>query len=649
MPAVDALTLAAVADEFRANLISARVDDVIQPTPHAIALQLYGGGGGGRNRWLLASAHPQLARVHQVDGKPRKLTSEPPAFVMLLRKYLEGARIAAIRQPRWERLIEIGFGRGPAVAEGVATIWLVIEIMGQLSNLILRGEDGAILGALRQVSAEVNRYRAIAPHVPYRYPPPQRRVMRGETLPRLNGATVTSEQLRAAALATLIKAAEPPTPGPSRHKSRSRREAPTVAGLLASQVEGFSRELGREIAARALASPDEPLVADLPWERMAEEARLLAALPEAGAWQPTLVYGDASSGTPNEQPTAFAVYLPRQFGDADLRATASVNEMLATFYHDAEWRTALDGARRDLRHLLQTIRDRCVRKDQALRGELAAIEEAQTLREEADLLLAFQAEITRGQQRVTLENPFGEGTTRTLTLDPRFTAVENANRRYARYHKLQRATSLIPPQIEANQTELARVEQLLTDLTLAETPAEITLVRAEVVEAGYLRGAADQQAPKKTPKPPKWAKGRAGKAGKGSKGATSAQQPRRPEGGAPLRRESSDGMTLLVGKNSRQNEEVTFHQASANDTWLHARGVPGAHVIIRNGGRPVSEETLREAAALAAYYSQSRAAGSVPVDYTEQRYVRHMKGGGPGMVIYERERTLHVTPGDSSV
>jgi predicted ribosome quality control (RQC) complex YloA/Tae2 family protein len=105
-------------------------------------------------------------------------------------------------------------------------------------------------------------------------------------------------------------------------------------------------------------------------------------------------------------------------------------------------------------------------------------------------------------------------------------------------------------------------------------------------------------------------------------------------------------MVLLVGKNSRQNEEVTFHQASANDTWLHARGVPGAHVIVRNGGRPVSEVTLREAAALAAYYSQSRLAGSVPVDYTEQRYVRHMKGGGPGMVIYERERTLHVAPGD---
>ncbi|HEU5348094.1 MAG TPA: NFACT family protein, partial [Ktedonobacterales bacterium] len=441
MPSVDALTLAALAEELRAELPGARIDDVIQPTPHAIALQCW---GSGRNRWLLATAHPQLARVHLIEHKPRKLVTEPPAFVMLLRKHLEGARIAAIRQPRWERLIEIGFGRGPSVADGVASVWLVAEIMGQISNLILRSDDGTILGALHIINAEMNRYRTIAPHVLYRYPPTQTRTLRGETIPRLRGETVTAYDLRETARA-LLATAQPEQPAP--RKSRRARETPTVAGMMASQVEGFSREMGREVAARALASPDEPLTADLPWEQVAEEARALAAQAETSAWQPTLVYGDET----NERPTAFTVYLPRQFGDAALRPAASVNEMLATFYHDAEWRTALDSARRELRHLLQTIRDRCARKDDVLRGELAAIDEAQALREEADLLLAFQTEIARGQTSITLENPFGEGTTQTLTLDPRFTAVENANRRYARYHKLQRATALIPPQIEANR------------------------------------------------------------------------------------------------------------------------------------------------------------------------------------------------------
>ncbi|HEX5548085.1 MAG TPA: NFACT family protein, partial [Ktedonobacterales bacterium] len=402
MPAVDALTLAALAGELQTELHGARIDDVIQPTPHAVALQCY---GSGRNRWLLATAHPQLARLHLIDQKPCKLVTEPPAFVMLLRKHLEGARIVTVRQPRWERIVEIGFGRGPSAAEGVATVWLVAEIMGRLSNLILRDDDGVILGALHPVSAEVNLYRAIVPHAPYRYPPPQTRTIRDETLPRLRGESVSASDLSSAARAVLAEAqAEHPAeatasePRAARRKNRrGRRESPTVASLLATQVEGFSRELGREIAARALASPDEPLATDLPWERIATEALALAALPETAAWEPTLVYGDESS----EAPTAFAVYLPRQFGDASLRACASANEMLATFYHDAEWRVAVESAKRDLRHLLQTLRDRCVRKDEALHGELAAIAEAQTLREEADLLLAFQAEIARGQTSVT--------------------------------------------------------------------------------------------------------------------------------------------------------------------------------------------------------------------------------------------------------
>jgi predicted ribosome quality control (RQC) complex YloA/Tae2 family protein len=108
--------------------------------------------------------------------------------------------------------------------------------------------------------------------------------------------------------------------------------------------------------------------------------------------------------------------------------------------------------------------------------------------------------------------------------------------------------------------------------------------------------------------------------------------------------QSRDGFTVLVGKNSRQNEEVTFHQAAANDIWLHAHGVPGAHVIIKAAGREIPRSTIEQAASLAAYYSQARGTTTAPVDYTLQRHVRHMKGAGPGMVIYDRERTIYVAP-----
>jgi predicted ribosome quality control (RQC) complex YloA/Tae2 family protein len=323
--------------------------------------------------------------------------------------------------------------------------------------------------------------------------------------------------------------------------------------------------------------------------------------------------------------------------------------MLAAYFRDVEWRGAVDHAKSDLRRLLQTNHDRCMRKDQTLQTELRALDEADRLRQEADTLLAFQTAVPAGATHFAIENPFaasGQPETLDIALESRLSAVENATKKYERYHKLQRARAQIPPQIAANGLEMARIEQLQTDLTLAEAPDEIAQVRAEVAEAGYLRGRRPDPHEKKRGdrKPAKGGKGGKG----GNAGQAGRQGQRAASGGAPLRRQSSDGFTVLVGKNSRQNEEVTFHEARAGDIWLHARGVPGAHVIIRTGGRPIPVATLREAAALAAYYSQSRSSGNVPVDHTEQRYVRHMKGGGPGMVIYERERTIYVTPADSN-
>ena len=632
----DALTLAAVADELTQMALGARVEDVIQPTPQSIALLLY---GQGAKRWLVVSAHPQLARIHLAQNRPRKMVNEPPAFVMLLRKHLEGARLTTIRQPRWERVVELALARG-GPDSGMTPVWLTAELMGRQSNVILREDSavgGEVLGALHAVPPGANRIRTLMPHVVYQPAPPQTRMLRGEQVPRLAPERATPAQLETAALDMLAIAQETANTEPpaGKRKGKAKRdEAPTAVALLMAHVAGCSRELAREVAFRALGTTDAALAPNLDWGVLSAEMRSFAALAESHEWRPTLVYATSDAATPD----AFAVYEAQQFPSATLRPMPSVNEALATYYQDAEWRVTVEAAKGELRRLLQRNRDRCQRKAEALQGELSALDEARRLREEADLLLAFQSELPERAVSVTLENPFaaeGEAATITLDMDPRYGVIDNANRRYARYHKLQRAASQIPLQIAANTLELARVEQLQADLALAETPQEIALVREEIVEAGYLRAKPDPRARKQ----PKGGKGKQGKQG-------GQQRKQGAPGGTPLRRESSDGFTLLVGKNSRQNEEVTFHQAAANDVWLHARGVPGAHVIVKSGGRHAPEATLREAAALAAYYSQARESGAVEVDYTEQRYVRHMKGGGPGMVIYERERTLRVAPRD---
>jgi predicted ribosome quality control (RQC) complex YloA/Tae2 family protein len=649
---VDALTLDAVADEFGQTLIGARIDTVIQPTPQAVALQTY--SHTDHNRWLIASAHPQLARIHILERKPRKLVLDPPSFVMLLRKYLEGARIKEVRHPRWERLIEIGCEHAQPHSASPSDgrprpVWLIVEIMGRLSNLILRDDDGMILGALRLVDATENRYRTIAPHVSYRYPPPQTRVVDHEILPRLEPERVSAHDLEKAGQDMRSAGINP-------ERSKRRTSTPlSVSDLLMAHLAGFGRELAAEVSTRALGAPIMPLTADVTWDRVADEIHLLAQVGITASWQPTLAYpissADIGARDQNQEfwqlPSAFAVYRPAQYGDnVTLRPEESANTMLATYFADAEWRFAIDGAKQDLKRLLETHRDRSLRKQEALQKELLQQHEMKRLREEADILLAFQQEVPVHATHFTIVNPFAESelvsstptaeANVTISLDPALSVVENANRKYDRYHKLQRAGNHIPFQLETSALELARIEQLATDLALAETPDEIALVRAEIAEAGYLRQAKESPKAAKGKKTPK-----RGKAGK-----STASGGRREAALTLLSRQSRDGFVMLVGKNSRQNEEATFHRASARDLWLHARGVPGAHVIIKSDGRTVPEATEREAAALAAYYSRSRSAGSVPVDITEQRYVRHLKGGGPGMVTYERERTIHIEPQD---
>ncbi len=639
---VDAMTLAAVADEWGVLLTGARVDTIIQPTEYALALQCYvpaREGQGGQNRWLYLSAHPQMARAHLTALKPPKIASEPPPFVMLLRKHLEGARIEAIKQPRWERVLEIiiGYRNGPEGSEYIH-FRLIIEVMGRLSNIILCDEAGMILGSLKRIGADINRYRVIAAGIPYVPPPLQQRTLAGQNLPRLEPTTVTAAQLSIAYAAERTGGEKPPEV----KKGKRGTELAMLWQLLTRHLMGFSPLLAREVVYRTTEASETPFenVDAAIWEELAWNVRDLTAAFDTHRWQPQLVERiDAEKGKgANAVPIAFAPYVLEQYADMPdihIRHSPSLNVLLDDYYARTEWRDAMEGVRSPLRKLLQTQRDRCKRKADVLQKELAAAEEAARYRLQGELLLAHQHEIQQGQSSAVVQNFFDgdENAMVTVPLDPRFDAVGNANRMFNKYHKLRRGLELVPAQIEQNAVELATIEQLLADLVLAETPPEVVLVKAEVQSAGYIRGKVED---KKALKAAKKAKGKGGKQGKG--------KPVPPGGGVPLHVQSDDGFTILIGKNSRQNEEVTFHQATTNDIWLHARGVPGSHVIIKAAGREVPQRTVEQAARLAAYYSQARGSTSVAVDHTQQRHVRHMKGGGPGMVIYERERTLYAEP-----
>jgi len=186
---------------------------------------------------------------------------------------------------------------------------------------------------------------------------------------------------------------------------------------------------------------------------------------------------------------------------------------------------------------------------------------------------------------------------------------ENAEAYFRRYRKAQRAATKIPAQLAQVEAEQEYLDQLVQDLAMAEDRPEIDAVGSALAQAGYLKR-----------KPP----------------ASPASRPRRYT--------SPDGFPVWVGKNALQNEDLTFRRAAPDDLWLHARGVPGAHVVVQTGEQLAPERTIEWAAGLAAYYSRGRDDTQVDVVVVQRRYVRRLKGGRPGQVVHRHGRTLRVTP-----
>ena len=365
---VDAMTLAAVADEWGILLAGARIDTIIQPSEYALALQCYvpaRQGQGGQNRWLYLSAHPQMARAHLTALKPPKIASEPPPFVMLLRKHLEGARIEVIEQPRWERVLEIiiGYRNGPEGSE-FTRFRLIIEVMGRLSNIILCDEAGMILGSLKRIGADINRYRVIAAGIPYVPPPMQQRTLAGRSLPRLEPTSITAAQLSIAYTAERAASEEKP---PEVKKGKRGTELALLWQLLTRHLMGLSPLLAREVVYRTTENSETPLenVDDAVWEELAWNIRDLTSAFDTHRWQPQLVEQVDPEKGKGVVPIAFAPYVLEQYADVSdvrIRHSPSLNVLLDDYYARTEWRDAMEGVGSPLRKILQTQRDRCKRK-----------------------------------------------------------------------------------------------------------------------------------------------------------------------------------------------------------------------------------------------------------------------------------------------
>ncbi len=559
----DALTMAAVADQLRPQILGGRVQQVLLPDDLSVGMEVY---AHGERRYLLASAHPEHARLHLAGEKLRRGVEKPTPLLLSLRKYVRGGRITAIEQPPFERALHI------AVQHPEGDTTLIVEVMGRYSNIVLVAEEGLILECIKRVGPEKSRYRTILPQQFYVPPPPQS---------KLDPTDVTELRLR-----DILSDASP--------------ESPIWRALVAG-IRGVSPLMAREVVCRALGDAEAAV------SQVAKISPLLDAFQDMlmpvweRRWQPSIVKR-------GERLVAFAPYPLTQYGDWE--EVEGISQAVEAYYGQLVGAGAYAAAKRIAREAIVRARERVRRKQEALERSRVSQAQVDELRLKGEMILAYAHRIEPGQRELAAPVELGEPPL-LIKLDPTISPVENAQRYFKRYKKAKSGAGEIPALLQRAELEMRYLDQLETDLDLAASRPEIQEVEASLAEAGYIRE-----------------KRRRRKVGRSQ----------------PLAVNSQDGLLILVGKNSRQNEEITFRRAAPSDLWLHVRDAPGSHVIVKSGGREVPEATLRQAAQLAAYYSQARGSSHVAVAYTERRYVRPIKGAAPGLVTYTREKTIRVVP-----
>ena len=301
------------------------------------------------------------------------------------------------------------------------------------------------------------------------------------------------------------------------------------------------------------------------------------------------------------------------------RREAKLGAALDAYYEQLDATERISRRSASVRRILQNKLARVEKKLSLYSDALGATEETERLRLFGELITANLHTIKRGTAEAALYNYYEDPPQVVLVpMDTRYSPSENAQRYFKKYQKAKAAREMAAAQREQALEELSYLEGQLDNLDKCSTDAELQELHEELVTLGYIKREKTKQKPQKLP-PSK-----------------------------PVCYISSEGTEIYVGRNNAQNDQLTLRFADGEDYWLHVKGIPGSHVIVKSGGEP-GRQTLYEAALLAAHFSRARGGSNVAVDYTPRKYVKKPSGAKPGMVIYSTNKTAYVTPDEASV
>ena len=393
-----------------------------------------------------------------------------------------------------------------------------------------------------------------------------------------------------AEIAGLLSAAEP-----------GRRLDQWLLGTFA----GISPLIARELCFRFTGATDTPLTGlSLP----ALAAFLAAQFASMDSFTPVLLL---RGGVPAE----FSYREILQYGDfMEETRCGSFSQLLDRFYTQTDRAERMRQKSQTLRKTVTTLHERVLRKLELQRRERDSTLNREQLRRMGDIVTANLHAITRGQALLRAENFYeADAPLIEIPLKPELSPQQNAAKFYKEYAKAKTAEKILTQQLAQGEAEAEYLAAVLDELSRAESEADLAEIRQELEAGGYLRPADRKKQPKLPPS-------------------------------KPMEFVSGDGYHIFVGRNNRQNDQLSMKTARKDDLWLHIQKFHGTHVIIACAGVRPPDRTVTEAAMLAAFYSQAKNGQNVPVDVTQVRNLRKPNGAKPGMVVYDRYQTVIVTP-----
>ena len=583
---LDAICLGAVTNKLNTVLTGCRIEKVYQPDRDEIVIQTRGQGGARR---LLVSIAAGTPRVHFIETA-RENPAVPPMFCMLLRKHVQGAKIAAVTQPAVERMLSIELDTTDEM--GVACKkHLICELMGKHSNVVLCGEDNRIIDAMRRVDGDLSGKRQVLPGLFYRMPPAQ---------DKHDPFAVSGVGLAAAA-------------------AQADGEQ-TLDRFLLNTLLGFSPLLCRELAFRATGDTAKPLgtLSDEERNRLAKVYDDFLAYIEEKRWKPFLL-------TKSEDSAVFDfTFLPvtQYEGLMNVTQYESFSSLLAAFFEKKGRVERMTRRSSDLHKAVVNARDRLARKLSAQKKELAGAHDREKYKRTGELITANLYQLEKGMNKAKVIDYYNKDCPEVeISLDVRLTPQQNAQKYFKLYTKSKTAEEVLTEQIRQGSIELDYLESVLVQLSEAETERDLAQLREELTLSGVL--SAKQTRNKKGRQKPVQAK--------------------------PFHYRTTDGFDIFAGKNNLQNDLLTLKIAFKSDIWFHTQKIHGSHVILVTDGREPTEQAMTEAAMIAAYHSKARSSSMVPVDYTQVRQVKKPAGAKPGMVIYHVYQTAYVTPDETVI